>query len=551
MSSNRPDDLSPSDDLPKSSGNGTPGDAASDDAAPDEPTPNASTPVDESPWGESPWEDFSKEDLWHAWDGVVDDAVRFQSQRDQLADENQRLEEENEDLRLNNHALVWRLQHYGDDPSDVVSDATPVPDPEAPPEEIVPDFEPFPVEALPDVARRYVQAAAEALPTDPAMVGVPLLPVLAGAIGNRAHLHLKRSWREPGTLWTCVVAPSGSTKSPAWRHAVRPLLRWEAEAHREHERQLAEWNAQNAPDARDRPVRQRYRISDPTPEAAVQVLSEAQRGITLARDELGAWIGSFDRYTSGMSDLHFWIEVYEGTLVSRDRVGEGNTTVADPAVSVCGTIQPGTLKGKLEEVHFDTGFAQRVILCQPPHVAKAWTEADVTTGLQREYEALLRRLQTTPPDTTITMDAGAKAAWVDFYNTENRRIHVMPEGPARSVRSKGVTHAARLALVLHLCERANPADLEVSEATMRNALTLGQWLTNETLRVYGELSLDENALDPKLRFLNALPDEFKTAEARAIAEADGITERTLYRWLVDLQESGAVRKLKRGLYQKT
>jgi hypothetical protein len=477
-------------------------------------------------------------------------ASRFRSERDKLEAENKHIEEENEDLRFDNHALVRRLQRYGEDPGDLLSQATPVPEERGAEGEERSAFEPFPVGTLPDAAQQYVTAAAKALPTDPSMVAVPLLAALSGAIGSRARLRLKRSWHEPAVLWTCVVAPSGSTKSPAWRHAVRPLLRWEIEAHREHERQLAEWNAQEAPDARDRPVRQRYRISDPTPEAVVKVLSNAQQGLTLARDELGAWIGSFDRYTNGMSDLHFWIEIYEGTLVSRDRIGEGNTTVPNPAVSVCGTIQPGTLKSKLQEVHFDTGFAQRIILCQPPHVPKEWTEADVTPSVRQDYKDLLSRLYATTPETTITMSADAKAAWVDFYDLENRRIHAMPEGPARSVRAKGITHAARLALVLHLCQRSNPGDTEVSASTMHDALTLGPWLTQETLRVYGELRLDEEALDPKLRFLHALPEQFKTAEAKAAAEEQGIPRRTLFDWLDKLQHAGHLQKIKRGLYQR-
>ena len=72
------------------------------------------------------------------------------------------------------------------------------------------------------------------------MVAVPTLSVLSGAIGDAVRLELKRSWTEPATLWTVLVAPSGSTKSPAFLHAVRPVSRRELEAKDEYEEALAE-----------------------------------------------------------------------------------------------------------------------------------------------------------------------------------------------------------------------------------------------------------------------------------------------------------------------
>jgi len=72
-------------------------------------------------------------------------------------------------------------------------------------------YDPFPMGALPGPVRAYVRASAQALGEEvpPAMVAVPTLSVLSGAIGDAARLQLKRSWTEPATLWTVLVAPSG------------------------------------------------------------------------------------------------------------------------------------------------------------------------------------------------------------------------------------------------------------------------------------------------------------------------------------------------------
>jgi hypothetical protein len=421
-------------------------------------------------------------------------------------------------------------------------------DPPAPTE-----YEAFPVDALPETAREYVTAASEALPTAPAFVAVPMLSVLAFGVGSAARLQLKESWTEPATLWTALVAPSGSTKSPAFRHAIRPVIRHENEALRAYEDALDRWD----PDSDEpKPERSRYRTGDTTPEAVVRILQNNPRGILLARDELAAWIGSFDRYANGAAELQFWIEVWNGIQVSKDRAGDGNITVPNPAVPLTGTIQPGTLKEKITKLHFQSGFVSRLVLSMPPVKPKEWTEADVTKDLQDRYGDLLRTLYSLhEPENgprTVTLGHEAKRRWIRFYNEENDRIHTLPEGATRSARVKGITNAARIALLLHLCRVAEgtrepgPVDRD----TLEDALTIANWTTRETLRVYGELELGTEALDPHERFFRHLPHEFPTREAKRIAEEEGVPERTLYDWLNRLQDDGKLEKIRRGRYRK-
>jgi predicted ArsR family transcriptional regulator len=68
--------------------------------------------------------------------------------------------------------------------------------------------------------------------------------------------------------------------------------------------------------------------------------------------------------------------------------------------------------------------------------------------------------------------------------------------------------------------------------------------------VYAALGLDAEAVPPVVRFLRALPDEVRTAEAKAVADGLGVPERTCEKWLKDLTEDGALVKVRRGLYRK-
>src|SRR5262249_4622581 len=53
-------------------------------------------------------------------------------------------------------------------------------------------FRAFPVDALPDPIRDFVDAGARAIGCDPSYLALPLLTVVAAAIGNTRRLELKR-----------------------------------------------------------------------------------------------------------------------------------------------------------------------------------------------------------------------------------------------------------------------------------------------------------------------------------------------------------------------
>lgn len=415
------------------------------------------------------------------------------------------------------------------------------------------EYRPFPLDLLPDPVRRYVRAASEALPAAPAMVGVPALAALSAAIGSTARIRLKRSWTEPATIWTTVVAPSGSTKSPALRHALRPIYRREREARKAHEKAMKRYEQAKARDEDpERPVRRRYRTGDATPEAIAAVLSENRRGVLLARDELAAWIGSFDRYVNGAADLQFWIEVHQGLPVSVDRKSTGNISLDRPAVPVTGTIQPGTLREKLGEIHFDTGFAARLLLVMPPAVPKRWTEADVTREVSESYSGLLRTLYDVSAGTVMDLTPEAKTAFASFVDANGEEVFEMDEGPARAVAAKTEMHAARLTLLIHLARRAvgETGSDEVDATSMQRGIALARWLRDETFRVYEVLELATEAMPPKQRFYHELPDEFKTSTAEALSEKYDVTARTIRNWLKELTGRGDLEKVRRGLYRK-
>jgi hypothetical protein len=414
------------------------------------------------------------------------------------------------------------------------TDAT-TPTPDAP---AVPAFTPFPADALPEPIRGFVFAAAKSIGCDSSYVALPLLSGLASAIGNSHRIALKRGWTEPAIVWTTIVGESGTHKTPAFKAAMKAIRKAQAQAFKEHEAALAEWETEHLryeaeltgwrrdaakkrggdvgytvapPEKPTTPIARRYIVSDTTTEALAPILRGNPRGVLLARDELSGWIGSFDRYAkagkAGADSAH-WLSMHHGEALTIDRKTGIPPTIHVPSasVSIAGGIQPGILARALGQEHHESGLLARLLFAMPPRRVKRWTEADVDADTEAAVAAVFDRLfsltmEVDPespalqPDyrpRLVTLADDGKRAWVTFYN-EHAGEQVNLSGDEAAAWSKLEGYAARLALVVHLTRwAAGDATLRdasrVDEASIAAGVVLARWFGDEARRVYAILS---------------------------------------------------------------
>jgi hypothetical protein len=81
----------------------------------------------------------------------------------------------------------------------------------------------FPIEVFTGPWREWLRRASHGAGVRPEHVAVPLLGVASSLIGTARRVRASRSWSEPMTLWTCVVAAPGDRKTPGLNVTVRAL----------------------------------------------------------------------------------------------------------------------------------------------------------------------------------------------------------------------------------------------------------------------------------------------------------------------------------------
>lgn len=391
---------------------------------------------------------------------------------------------------------------------------------------------PFPVDALPQPAARFVDGAARAIGCDPSFVALPLLTGLASAIGNTRRIQLKRRWTEPAVVWGAIVADSGTLKSPAEEQGLRPvrkrqhaaMQRYAEEVKRycvefaQYEKELAAWKKSskdkgNPPVKPEEPYPEEVWTSDATTEAVAAMLVNNPRGLLVAPDELAAWLGGFDRYAQGKGgDAAHWLEMHCGKALKINRKTGNPRILYVPcaAVSVVGGIQPETLRRALGAQHRENGLAARFLLACPPRRAKRWTEADIDRKREEEIEAIFARLYSlkfgSGPDgeacpVVVPLSLDGKAAWVQFYNAHAEE-HEALTGELSAAWSKLEGYAARLALVIHYVRWAidDPTLATVGEIDAKSieaGASLSRWFGNEARRVYAILGESSEQRDQR------------------------------------------------------
>lgn len=374
------------------------------------------------------------------------------------------------------------------------------------------DYSPPPVDLLPSAVRLMVKRGADSQGTDVAYWLVPVLAILAGSVGSTRCVRLSEDWAEPCVLWSAIVAPSGAGKSPPLRELLAPVVARNRELHARSVALRQAYDAERDSRRGDRDARGqvpeppptlRATVADVTMEALASRLADNPRGLLVACDELASWVGGFDRYRAG-GDSAQWLSIHGGDAIQVDRRGAGSLLVPHAAVSVVGTIQPGTARRVIaSEQHRASGLAARLLLAMPPLVAPRWTDrtiGDEARGGYRRVAASLLDLAHGEDGEPIELALSDEAheQFVRFVNDSGSdwlaAIHA-GEADVAAALAKLRGGAARIALVLALARHAEDGTAALARTVeaddMRAGIALARWFEGEARRLYGRWADDE------------------------------------------------------------
>ena len=279
---------------------------------------------------------------------------------------------------------------------------------------------PFPVHIFPPPVADLVSAAAKSIGCPPDFIAIPVLAVLATAIGNSRHIQVKKGWTEPPTLYSAIVAPPGSKKSPALSTATQPIREiqqaYGLEYKNAQDEFLSKQSAYNIQvelwkkrkpedkDPSDQPVppvepfMKQIKTNNATIEAIANLLEQNPHGILFEQDELAAWAKSMNAYRSGKgSDIEIWLSFWGciQTLINR-AYRKVPQSIDKPHVTVSGCIQPDLLS-ELSGIK-QNGFFDRILFSYPDSVPLHYSTDEISDSLASAYGDVVKTLFQLRPD---------------------------------------------------------------------------------------------------------------------------------------------------------
>lgn len=254
---------------------------------------------------------------------------------------------------------------------------------------------PFPVEALPNAIRHFVEGISEQLETPTAMTAAACLSMLAAVCQRVFTVHIKQNWHEPLSMYWCICCDSSERKSPVFKAAAKPLIGWEGDERRRTEksrivalqkqRMLEQKLAalekaaakggdpmtqQEAQDAAIElaehkvPAAPTVYAQDVTSEKLARMLAEHDSRMAVLSTEGGIFETIAGRYSGGVPNMDIFLQAHSGDPVRIERQSQPTVWLEKPALTLALMVQPGVIR----DLASKPGFADRGLLARLMYV---------------------------------------------------------------------------------------------------------------------------------------------------------------------------------------
>ena len=361
---------------------------------------------------------------------------------------------------------------------------------------------------------------------------------MGSIIGRGCGIYPKRhdNWLVVPNLFGGVVGDPSAMKTPTIAEGMKPLVRMEIEAQRQHQEEMEAYNIDNdvleiqkkaicenikkivkknsAADVSefrdelarlkcDEPVRRRYQTQDGTVEKIGELMNQNPRGILVSRDELIGWLRSMDK-PGRESDRSFHLEAWNGNgRFTYDRIGRGTIDIEAVCESVFGAITPGPLADYIRQAinggAGNDGLMQRLQMLVYPDTTTGWINIDRypdTEAKNRAYQ-IFKVLSGDIPGAVQEDDESIPAlrftpAGQEIFDAWRHELETRLRSD-QSLHSVMVSHLAKyrslmpsLALIFHLIEVADGTTEPgpVSEQAAIMGATWCEYLESHARRVY-------------------------------------------------------------------
>lgn len=406
----------------------------------------------------------------------------------------------------------------------------------------------FPVDALPPILRRYVEAVAENIQVSPDMAAVAALGIASICAQGKFFIKAKEGWTLPLNLYIAIIAKPSERKSPMLEAMTRPIYEYERVENERRKPAVDEYRtkhkllekelesltkaATSAGSSKnrvsyDRVIAKKKELSeleenavnmlrliadDVTTEAIALLLSRNEERLSIVSSEGGIFAIAAGKYGKDKgANIDVLLKAYSGEPVAVDRIMRDAIRLNHPLLTILLTIQPQVANEVLENTEFrGRGFVARFLFSAPDSIIskRAYRTKPIPFSVDNEYNHLLQFLLDLPADNrVITLtDEADRESELFHYLLEPRLVDDLE--PIEDWAGKYHGQVMRIAGLLHVCDfKDKAANFPLELETMKAAERIGEYFLKQAQAIYQGAGLAESQIVKDAKYILKRLDE--------------------------------------------
>lgn len=336
------------------------------------------------------------------------------------------------------------------------------------PEEIIPVYD-FPIEIFPPELKEFINNIALAVDIGQEVVASIAMSILSACIGNSLKISPKQGYDVPPFMWTGVVLPPGSGKTPVIDNLSKPIRKMQADAYQKYLQLMKEYKAalrnfkkdENIGEEPEEPILEQYYTSDTTVEALADVFGCQPRGILSLQDELSSLILGMNQYKKGCgNDWQHFLELFNCKSWKINRKS-GSRFMPNTGTAIVGGIQPEVVPLVFGDNSFRDGFIHRFIFVCPDVRPMKFNRNCLRQDDCNYWENFIHWCYNIPlvvgedgfvKSEIIRLNEEALGIWELFYNECGQLLTVMPV-KIQGFIPKLILYSLKFMGILHVIEK--------------------------------------------------------------------------------------------------
>ena len=384
------------------------------------------------------------------------------------------------------------------------------------------DLPAFPVDALPEVIRRYVLAVAESTQSPVDMAAVEALGIVSLCCQGKCFIRGNADWAEPLNIYTVVILPPAERKSSVLSMMIRPVEVYEKTENERRSPEIVksqmelsklekekrslveraskgkateeEVRAKATEIAKYEPVKPlRLFVDDVTSEKLTSVLAENKGRAAVVSAEGGIFDIISGLYSRNVN-IDVFLKGHSGDTIRVDRIGRASESIIHPALTIVLAVQPEVLNGLMSNNTFrGRGLTARFLYSMPKSTvgSRSFSTKPIPEGIRARYQALIETILSSDNEQEpISLDDGAREVLEDLFNEIEGRL----KGDLAEISDwagKFVGAVLRIGGILHVMKYPKDSMFDpVDRETMENAVSIGRYFLEHAKAAYSLMGAD-------------------------------------------------------------